>query len=87
MGSIKHVFTNNIPDGTNTQIVRPSDWNSDHSYILQDAVSLAGNTAGALANISSGTLILAGGNNITLSQNGNSVTVSAANAAAAPVCR
>lgn len=79
MGSIKHIFTNAIADGTNTQIVRPSDWNSDHTYFLQDAVSLAGNTSGALANVSTGTLILAGGNNITLSQNGNSVTISGAN--------
>lgn len=82
---IQHVFTNNVADGTNTQIVRPSDWNSLHAYTLQDAVSLAGNTSGALANVSSGTLILAGGNNITLSQNGNSVTISGANAAPAPV--
>jgi hypothetical protein len=41
-------------------------------------VSLAGNTAGALAQVSSGTLTLAGGNNITLSQNGNAVTISGA---------
>jgi hypothetical protein len=41
-------------------------------------VTLAGNTAGALAHISSGTLTLAGGNNVTLSQNGNAVTISAA---------
>jgi hypothetical protein len=41
--------------------------------------SLAGNTSGALALISSGTMILAGGNNITLSQNGQSVTISAPN--------
>ena len=39
-------------------------------------VTLAGNTAGALAHVSSGTLTLAGGNNITLSQNGNAVTIS-----------
>lgn len=39
-------------------------------------VTLAGNTSGALAQISSGTLTLAGGNNITLSQNGNAVTIS-----------
>jgi hypothetical protein len=45
-------------------------------------VSLSGNTAGALALISSGTMILAGGNNITLSQNGQSVTISAPNAVA-----
>jgi hypothetical protein len=34
-----------------------------------------GNTAGANAAISSGTFVLAGGNNITLSQNGNTVSV------------
>lgn len=45
--------------------------------------SLAGNTSGALALVSTGTLILAGGNNITLSQNGNSVTISGPNAGGA----
>lgn len=40
------------------------------------AASLSGNTDGVLANISTGTLYLAGGNNVTLSQNGNSVTFS-----------
>lgn len=45
-------------------------------------VTLAGNTAGALAHISSGTMTLAGGNNITLSQNGNAITISGANTAA-----
>lgn len=39
-------------------------------------VTLSGNTAGVMAQISSGTLTLAGGNNITLSQNGNAVTIS-----------
>lgn len=46
-------------------------------------VTLGGNTAGALALISSGTLFLAGGNNITLSQAGQSVTISANTVAAA----
>lgn len=41
-------------------------------------VSLSGNTAGALALVSSGTMILAGGNNITLSQNAQSITISGA---------
>lgn len=40
-------------------------------------VMLSGNTSGAMAQISSGTLTLAGGNNVTLSQNGNAVTISA----------
>jgi len=47
------------------------------------AVSLSGNTAGVLALVSSGTVIFAGGNNITLSQNGQSVTISGANAGGA----
>lgn len=46
-------------------------------------MTLSGNTAGAMAHISSGTLTLAGGNNITLSQNGNAVTISGGAAGAA----
>jgi hypothetical protein len=76
MGTINHIKTSAIADGPDTNVVRPSDWNSAHAYTLQDAVSLSGNTAGALANISSGTFYLAGGNNITLSQDANSVTIS-----------
>lgn len=38
-------------------------------------VTLSGNTAGVMAQVSSGTLTLAGGNNITLSQNGNAVSI------------
>jgi hypothetical protein len=48
-------------------------------------VSLGGNTVGTLALVSSGTFFLAGGNNITLSQNGQSVTISANTAAQATV--
>lgn len=44
-------------------------------------VTLGGNTAGALALVTSGTMFLAGGNNVTLSQNGNSITISGATAA------
>ena len=47
-------------------------------------VSIAGgNTAGTMTEISSGTLSLAGGNNITLSQLGNAVTISAMNSGVA----
>lgn len=46
-------------------------------------VTLSGNTAGALALISSGTMTLAGGNNITLSQAGNAITISGPAAAGA----
>ncbi len=42
--------------------------------------TIGGNTAGAGALVSTGTLTLAGGNNITLSQAGNAITISGANA-------
>lgn len=45
--------------------------------------SIGGNVSGAPALISTGTLFLAGGNNVTLSQAGNSITISANTAAAA----
>src|SRR6266536_5902356 len=38
--------------------------------------TISGNTAGVGSLVSSGTLSLAGGNNITLSQNGNAITIS-----------
>jgi hypothetical protein len=40
-------------------------------------VTLSGNTTGTLAHISSGTMTLAGGPNVTLSQSGNAVSISA----------
>jgi hypothetical protein len=46
-------------------------------------LTLSGNTAGAMAQVSSGTLTLAGGNGVVLSQNGNAITISASNDLAA----
>jgi hypothetical protein len=43
------------------------------------ALRISSNTSGTTALVSSGTLTLAGGNNITLSQNGNAITISGAN--------
>ena len=59
-------------------------WLTTQSVQSQNVVdvSLSGNTSGTLALISSGTMILAGGNNITLSQHGQSVTIQANTAAA-----
>ena len=75
MGTINHVKSITVADNAQTDLIRPSDWNSVHAYTLQDAVSISGNnTAGVLANISSGTCYLAGGNNVTLSQNGNTIS-------------
>lgn len=60
-------------------------WLTTQSVQTQNVVdvTLGGNTSGVLALVSSGTLFLAGGNNVTLSQNGNSVTISANTVAAA----
>lgn len=37
--TVKHVFSNAIADGTNTQIVRPRDWNSNHNITFSAAGS------------------------------------------------
>jgi hypothetical protein len=79
MGQINHIKTSLLGDGGDTSLIRPSDWNSSHAYTLQDAVSLSGNTAGVMSPISSGTFYLAGGSNITLSQDANSVTINGGN--------
>lgn len=73
-----------LTGGTITGTVK-TDYLTTQTVQTQNVVdvSLSGNTAGVLALISSGTMIMAGGNNITVSQNGNSVTISGANAGGA----
>lgn len=44
-----------------------------------NVLSADGNTSGTLTSFSTGTLVLLGGNNITLSQSSNSITISGAN--------
>lgn len=58
-GQIKHIFTNPQADVTNTNIVRPSDWNSVHAYTLPDGISAGTQLA------SSGTIVFANSNGIT----------------------
>src|SRR5947207_2229744 len=55
-------------------------WGVGQSVQTQNAVDLSvgGNTAGTPALISSGTALWAGGQNVTLSQNGQAITISAA---------
>ena len=65
------------PNGATVTISGASTAQSVQTQNLMD-VTLAGNTAGVLALVSSGTLTLAGGNNVTLSQAGNAVTISGA---------
>lgn len=75
MAIIRHAYSCTVGDTSDTGVVRPSNWNSAHNYTMLDVVVLGGNTAGATASISSGTMMLAGGSNVTLSQNNNSVSI------------
>jgi len=68
--AISHAFTNRIPDGTNTNIVRPSDWNSAHNQYY----TLSGNTLGA-STVSGTNVVLQGGGNVSLSGTGQTVVV------------
>jgi hypothetical protein len=53
------------------------------SAVIQNIALSGANTAGVMTSISSGNMYMAGGNNITLSQNGNSITISGPNAGGA----
>ena len=68
--SILHFKSITIADGTNSDIVRPSDWLSVHNQVL----NMGGNTAGT-AQISGADIVWAGGNNVTLSANGSTVSI------------
>jgi hypothetical protein len=72
----------NVTVGTNAQTVTISAAAQTLQSSNVHNVTLSGNTAGVMAQISSGTLTLAGGNNITVSQAGNAVTISAPNTSA-----
>lgn len=83
LGSVVFSNSNGVSFGLNGSTVTGSV--AAQSVQTQNAVdvSLSGNTSGVLALVSSGTLTLAGGNNITLSQAGNAITISGANAGGA----
>jgi fibronectin-binding autotransporter adhesin len=81
-GGITLSNSNGVSFGLNNGTITASISQSVQTQNVID-VTLGGNTSGTLALISSGTMFLAGGNNVTLSQVGNSVTISANTAAAA----
>lgn len=68
--SIQHVYSQTVADGTATSVIRPSDWNSNHNQVL----NMGGNTSGT-AQISGQDIVWAGGNNVTLSANGSTVSI------------
>lgn len=62
--SLKHTFQSTVPDGGDTSLVRPSDWNAEHTLTLDTGKLIGRSTAGAGAaeEISIGTgLSLSGG--------------------------
>lgn len=73
MAIIKHVYSSPIADGTDTSLIRPSDWNASHAFTGLDQVIFS-NTAGG-STVSSGTIYLNAGAGIVISQNKQSVTV------------
>lgn len=67
-----HVFTSPVADGTNTQLVRPSNWNSAHLLTLNAVGSEISNAFG-------------NGGGVTFGYDGTNITASAPAAAASPV--
>lgn len=69
--SLKHLFQSSIPDDPDTSIVRPSDWNAEHTLTLDTGKLLGRSSAGTGAAeeitlgtglaLSSGTLTASGG--------------------------
>jgi hypothetical protein len=57
--SVFHVFSNAIADGTNTQIVRPSDWNSGHAVSI--SATAGSEVVGAFSNTNGVSFGLSGG--------------------------
>ena len=82
-GNISFANSNGITFGGNLSTITAShNGITSQSIQTQSIVNsfvLSSNTAGVMATISTGAMTLAGGNNITLSQNGNAITISGAN--------
>lgn len=62
--AVQHVYSNTVANGTDTGVVRPSDWNSYHNQYI----TIVGNTSGQ-STMSGTNIAFAGGNGITLSAN------------------
>lgn len=78
LGTIQHVFSNAIADGTNTQIVRPSDWNSAHNVTLSmqsndHPVFSAGTSTAYLSSV-----VFSNASGVLFGLNGSTITASVA---------
>lgn len=78
-GTVEFANSNGVTFGLNGSTMTASVVAGVDNYNI---ISAGGNTAGTLATFSSGTVVLAGGSNITLSQNSNTISI---NAGPAPI--
>lgn len=78
LATISHMKTLTIADDPiNTQLVRPSDWNSSHRATLQfDGSDLVKWFSAGTSSISSGTLAFANSNNVSFSMSAGTITAS-----------
>lgn len=44
--SLKHAFTSAVPDGVDTSVVQPSNWNAEHTLTMATGKLLGRSTAG-----------------------------------------
>jgi hypothetical protein len=88
IGSLSFVNANGIQFGLNGSSNLTASYTVPVQTVqTQNAVdlSISGNVAGGAALISSGTAIIVGGNNVTISQNGQSLVLNAAGAGASAI--
>ncbi len=60
--TVKHPFVSTVPDGADTSLVRPSNWNADHTIVG------LGTAAELNAGVANGVATLDGGGTVPLSQ-------------------
>lgn len=76
--SVSHVKTSLVPDSTDTSIVRPSDWNSNHAVtFLNDGSEVIRFVGVPGASVSTGNVVFSNFNNVTFGMAGSVVTASA----------
>lgn len=79
--AIKHRKVNTVPDGGDTSLVRPSDWNDTHEFLV-GSQRLVGNATGAPAEAQDVALV-SGNGNLLVGWSAGTVTLTVTGLAAA----
>lgn len=75
--TIQHIKSVTVADGTNTDLQRPSDWNSNHAATIQFTnTDLVQWFSAGTSSISSGTLIFGNSNNVSFGMSNGTITAS-----------